>query len=216
MTELFMKSKKAIGIHFSDNPTTKGVHIFTGFTKCLKEAREVTGRNPSNGTLVNPTQQENWLGAIGYMALLDQIGTCFKPKGATEITGNTIKKTLGYFTSISEIEIDALYALRCAFAHDFSLYNVNKTPTSLTHRFNVGVLSGKPLVKLPQEQWDGNYEKSSDKYKTIISLDAFYSLSEQVYANLLELWNKDELEIVLSGGSDELLQRYSFEHRQVK
>lgn len=209
MTDNFMPEKDAMAMHLSDRPAKNGLYLFSGFAKCLKEAREATGRNPEDGSILHPERQDNWLGAVGYMALLDQIGSCFKPKSVSVISGNTINKSLGYFTRLSQKEINALYALRCAFAHDFSLYNINKGKQNLTHRFKVGVLPGMPVVTLPQQQWTGNYQDSGDQYQTIVSLQSFGVLVEDVCANLFKLWTDDNLEVVLAGGSDELLQRYS-------
>ncbi len=195
--------------HFSNNPATNGILAFSGFNRCLKESREVTGRDPENGTMTYPEKQGSWLGAVGYMALLDQIGSCFKPRGVTTIPGNTIKKSLGYFSALNNQEIDALYALRCAFTHDFSLYNINQNNSSLTHCFSVGIFSNQSVVTLPQEQWNKDYNNTHARYKTVINLAAFGNLVESVCAKLVDLFCSDQLDIALAGGSDELLQRYS-------
>ncbi len=214
MTERIMPSKNAIIRNFSNFPAKNGILEFSGFNRCLKESREVTGRDPENGTMLNPGKQGSWLGAVGYMALLDQIGSCFKPKDITAIPGNTIKQSLGYFTDLNDHEIDALYALRCAFTHDFSIYNINKKHSSLTHSFSVGVFSNQSVVTLPAVQWDGDYNKTHARYKTAINLSAFGNLVESVCTTLVDLFTNDQLDIVLVCGSDELLQRYSY-HQKV-
>lgn len=56
----------------------------SAFCAALRDARKFTGRNlDTGGKLSEPScgDHGSWLGAIGYMTLIDQIGSCFKPKG---------------------------------------------------------------------------------------------------------------------------------------
>jgi len=208
MTENHMPSNQAIEFHLTNHPPAEGIHVFSGFAAALRDARRVTGRDEL-GRKVDHTKHGCWLGAIGYMALLDQIGTCFKPKQQSYENGNSIRKALKYFSNLSDDEIEALYALRCCFAHDFSLHNINKEKQSRTHRFRVGVGASTHIVTLPSVRWDGNYESKNLDDFTVINLEAFGDLVESICQQLFTLANSDELEIVLPGGSDELLQRYS-------
>jgi hypothetical protein len=217
MSNKFMPEDIAIKSHlsiFKINSTDPPSLYFSGFTAALRDARKFTGRDQNNGkklTEQNPGDLGSWLGAIGYMILLDQIGSCFKPKSSSIIEGNTIRKALKYFKNLPDPEIDAVYALRCAFAHDYSLYNIpNNGNTSLTHQFGVCKSSDAPFVTLPQKQWDGNYENKNESNKTTINLEALGDNVEQICAQLFDLANKNELEVTLKNGSDELLQRYSF------
>jgi hypothetical protein len=69
----------------------------------------------------------SWLGALGYMVMLDQIGECFRPANATPLPNATpdFIKALTYFAEeIPDRERQALYALRCCFTHDYSLVNI--------------------------------------------------------------------------------------------
>jgi hypothetical protein len=208
MAEKHIPANLAIKFHLSNHPPSKGIHVFSGFAAALSDARRVTGRNEL-GRKVDHTKHGCWLGAIGYMALLDQIGTCFKPKQISHENGNPIRKALKYFSKLSDYEIEALYALRCCFTHDFSLHNINKKKQSLTHRFRVGVGTSTHIVTLPSVCWDGNYESKNLDDFTEINLEAFGDLVESICQQLITLANSDKLEIVLPGGSDELLYRYS-------
>lgn len=208
MTEKRISSKQAIELHLTDHPPAEGIHVFSGFVAALKDARIVTGHDKL-GKKVDHTKHGCWLGAVGYMALLDQIGTCFKPKQISLENGNSIRKALKYFSNLSDDEIEALYALRCCFAHDFSLHNVNKEKQSRTHRFRVGVGTSTHIVTLPSVRWDGNYESKNLDDFTIINLEAFGDLVESICQQLSTLAETDKLEIVLPGGSEELLHRYS-------
>jgi hypothetical protein len=208
MTEKRMSSKQAIELHLTNHPQAEGIHVFSGFAAALTDARIVTGRDKL-GKKIDRTKHGCWLGVVGYMALLDQIGTCFKPKQKSHENGNSIRKALKYFSNLSDDEIEGLYALRCCFAHDFSLHNVNKERQSRTHRFRVGIGTSTHIVMVPSVRWDGDYESKSLDDLTAVNLEAFGDLVENICQQLSTLADTDELEIVLPGGSEELLHRYS-------
>lgn len=146
---------------------------------------------------------------MGYMATLNQIGNCFKPKYKPKVKGNSIIRALTYFSSLSEPEIEAVYALRCSFAHDYSLSNINKKNPFRQHRFVV-CQGSSFIVKLPKIQWDGNYSNPNQDNRTIISIEGLGDLAENIISILIEMANKNELECILEGGHKELLRRYSF------
>jgi hypothetical protein len=208
MTENHMSIIQAIEFHLTNRPPAEGIHIFSGFVAALRDARAATGRDEF-GRKVDHTRVGCWLGAIGYMALLDQIGTCFKPKKNSYESGTSVHKALKYFSNLSDDKIEALYALRCCFAHDFSLHNINRKKPSRTHRFRVGVGASEDIVSLPSVRWDENYESVNLDDFTTINLEALGDLVESICQQLFTLANSGELEIVLPGGSDELLHRYS-------
>jgi hypothetical protein len=184
------------------------VNHFSGFMGAIRDARQMTGRVPDTGAKIDGQGHGSWLGAIGYLALLDQIGSCFKQKNTETLSGNAINRALGYFTGLIQAEIDAIYALRCAFAHDYSLYNTH-TRQSLQHCFIVWEGQG-PLVRFPTVPWDGDYNNLSPDRMTHINLEVLGDLVEDVYRRLVQLSQVDALEIILIGGADELVRRYSF------
>ena len=211
---MFMQADKAIKMHLSlFTQADKNMTLFSGFIAALRDARKFTARDQETGQKISGQSfgdLGSWLGAIGYIVLLDQIGSCFKPISAATVSENTITKALKYFSTLPEKEIDAIYALRCAFAHDYSLYNINRSKPSLTHHFKVHQSPTFPLVKLPQQQWDGDYTNMNDRNKTTINLEALGDLVETICAQLFALASQNDLEVTLIGGTDELLQRYSF------
>lgn len=210
-----MPKQRAIQMHLSDQPPVANIKITSGFAKCVKDARSATGRVPETGEKVPGAGHGRWLGAIGYMALLDQIGTSFRPSATDVVEGNSIRKALQYFSALSCDEIDALYAMRCAFAHDFSLYNINVDRPRLTHCFRLEPGPAQPVVTLPATRWDGDFSTRSTDNTTIIRLEAFGDLVESICSQLFELANAGELEVELDGGSDELLSRYGIMERLV-
>jgi len=150
----------------------------------------------------------HWLGAVGYMILLDQVGKCFKPVRRLRSTlPNTIEVCLGYWASdqVSHEERCALYALRNALAHDYSLFNWNSR-AQYQHLFTLDRHPTR-LVAPAAREWSGDLADRSPECTTVVSLRAFGDLAERVVAALLAA-APDEVEIVLDGGADELLQRY--------
>jgi hypothetical protein len=206
-----MAEEEAIQRHLTFPPPSNNIQYFSGFVAALRDARQVNGRDLETGAKIPSAPRAIWLGAIGYLALLDQIGSCFKPKPSRIEQGNAINKALKYFSSLTENAIDALYALRCAFAHDYSLHNIpkDKKKLSLQHHFTVDVGS-RPLITFPKVQWDGDYNNKNSNNVTIINLEAFGDLVESIYQELLKLAQAKQLEITLQGGSDELVRRYFF------
>jgi hypothetical protein len=185
---------------------------FSSFTSSLYEIRKITGRDQMTGKRMKHYDSNNWLGTIGYMTLLDMLGTCFRPKSKSNINKNSFSKALNYFANpaLNEDTINVLYALRCAFAHDFSLYNINKKRPALTHNFVIQHGDKKPVVTFPEEIWDGNFENKSEKNQTIVYLESFGDIVEDVCKNVVLLAKNKNLEIVLHSGYKELINRYTF------
>jgi hypothetical protein len=197
----------AIQIHLTleGYKTSTGQTIESCLTKALREARHITGRNKSTG-LPDPENTfgdlGNWSGAMCYMTILDQIGKCYRPKSKTKCTrGSPIVIALTYFSSLSSDEISAIYALRCAFFHDFSLYNKHDNP-KLQHTFAVENHPTNPVVILPKSNWDGKMSSRTSDNNTHVNLRKFGDLVEEIYENLISLETKTELILELPGGDE--------------
>ncbi len=215
MSSNIMPEQQAILAHLTNLSQGQIITYFSGFVAALRDARKFTKRNQDNGQKLTDDScgdHGSWLGTIGYLSLLDQIGKCFKPRATAMINGeNSISKALKYFaTHIPDAEVDAIYALRNAFAHDYSLYNINANRPFYTHHFTVIQSPMHPLVRLPQTQWDGNIANKTQANLTVANLEALGDTVEQICSRLLQLANNNDLEVTLAGGSDELVQRYSF------
>lgn len=215
MSSNIMPEQQAILAHLTNLSQGHNITYFSGFVAALRDARKFTKRDQNNGQkLIDDScgDHGSWLGAIGYLSLLDQIGKCFKPKTSAVINNeNSISKALKYFaTHIPNAEVDAIYALRNAFAHDYSLYNINTARTSYTHHFTVIQSPVLPLVRLPKTQWDGDLANRIRINLTVVNLEALGDTVEQICSRLLQLANDNNIEVTLPGGSDELVQRYSF------
>jgi hypothetical protein len=151
------------------------------------------------------------VGALGYFALLDLIGTCLTRKGLNQESPDgdaSFIHALETFGGLTREEISALYALRCAFAHDFSLYNVHPRKPELTHYFQLRVGADAPLVLPAKMPWDGDYRRTPPECATAVGLKRIGDLVEHIYANLQMLAKSRDLEIRLPGGALELNDRY--------
>lgn len=180
----------------------------------LRNIRLITGRNIDSGVIDSDSNlgyPGNWIGAIGYLTILDQIGKCYRPNSKNKITDkrSPIKKALAYFTKISDEEANAVYALRNAFHHDFSLLNIYN---GNNYHFAVNQHATNPVVILPSIQWDGNINNRNICNQTYINLQALGDLVENIYTQLLQLENSNKLVLDLDGGKEELTARYIFYH----
>lgn len=184
-------------------------------TAAIREARLMTGRNKSTG-LPDPENKfgylGHWSGAMCYITILDQIGKCYRPKTKQVAKGSAIEKTLTYFTSLTGDEISAIYALRNAFFHDFSLYNYNSSNQKLQHYFTVDNHATNKVVKLPVKPWDGQMNTRTADNNTYINLKTLGDLVEVIYQKLILHESNNNLELELSGGETELTNRYTFYH----
>jgi len=207
---------QAIDAHLNDRPPitlpdgTK-IKVTSGLWACVCDTRNFTGRD-SAGKVIDFEKCRSWLGNIGYLVLLDQIGSCFKDRNKAIETGSSIQTALKYFSNISQDEVDAIYALRCALAHDYSLVNKNASRLNLQHQFALTGGTGTLMVN-PLQPWDGDMLNRSQNNQTLIDLQQLGNLVEDVYAKVLELASRSELEVVLAGGKNELIARYTFAYQ---
>ena len=86
----------------------------------LGDARQAVGRDPRTGEIVKSEHTRSWLGAMGYLALIDQMSSMFElPAG----DGSAFERLLAWEGLLMADEATALYALRCAFVHNYGLLN---------------------------------------------------------------------------------------------
>ena len=188
-------SLKDYVVSTSENPLTS---LFAG----LRDARRATNRD-DNGKK-NAGSHANWLGALGYMAVLDQIGSCFESTRLA--TGSSIERAMCHFSDLSDDDIQTVYALRCAFAHDYALINVNRPDR--THHFALVADGATPMIARPSTAWDGNVATITPANVTTVNLELLGDLVESVYKRLVQEANTGTLINRFAGGLDELEKRY--------
>ncbi len=212
-----MTIKEAIDIHLmlTSQRQPDGYIYESSLVLALKKSRIITARDENTG-IPDPNAKcgstGNWIGAMGYITILDQIGDCYHPSTKTKITSNIsgIKKALSYYTSFTSQEINAIYALRNAFFHDFSLLNMYP---GYFHRFKVDDHPTKPVVILPAQPWNGQINSFNNNNETYINLKKLGDLGEEIYKNLISFNSQGQLILDLPGGTAELLARYIIIHK---
>jgi hypothetical protein len=210
-----MTEQEIIRIHLTLNetPIQGGKKIQSCLTAALREARHITGRDSKTG-IPDPINKcgylGSWTGAMCYLTILDQIGTCYRPINEPVMNNSAIQRSLKYFAKqLSDEEIDAIYALRNAFFHDFSLYNRNSKSPSLQHTFSVGNHPSARVVILPSRQWDGKMKSRANDNNTFINLKTLGDVVETIYTSLIHQNENAQLCLDLPEGSGELLDRYT-------
>jgi hypothetical protein len=197
--------------YFLSAPSGGEVQFFSSLYKGLVDCRSATNRDLVTGERLPNNEHDSWVGALGYLSLLDLIGTCLTRKGLAQETPGEITPfihALETFGGLTRQEISALYSLRCGFAHDFSLYNVHPTKPELTHYFHLRVDTDAPLVLPAKKPWDGDYRRTPLECATAVGLTRVGDLVEDIYLNLQRLAKSRDLEIRLLGGAMELNDRY--------
>lgn len=207
MSERFMPEANAVAFHLGPLVPTGDGLVFSSFRALLRNARKHTGRSEETGEVDDPTAVADWLGALGYLVLLEQIGRCFSIAGQPRQKHEPVASALVNFGGVRRQEARALYALRCALAHDFGLQNRNEKKRDLQHQFRLIAVPGGPLVRLPAEIWSGN--RSDRTHVTDVNLYELAEVSERVAKDVIDKGRNGCLELILDGGSDELLDRYS-------
>ena len=175
----------------------------------LRDARAATGRSEETGVL-QPGQEAragNWLGTLGYMVMIEHIGKIFRPHAAAQEQRNFRGALANFAPHLKAEERNALYALRCCFAHDYSLVNHPDGRRELRHRFDLYADEQTPLVDLPPEPWNGFLR--SPQPRTKVNLRKFGDLAEEVFSVVVQKAQRGELELIPSGGVNDLRLRYT-------
>lgn len=206
-------------LHLNSEKDENGRTSESSLVHALRNIRLITERDQDTGVATPDGYLGNWIGAIGYITILDQIGKCYRPLSQERISDanmSPIKKALFYFnfTNLNGKEIDAIYALRNAFHHDFSLLNLDegRRRAKYIHHFQVNAHPTDRIIRLPFTPWDGNIDNRNNENATYVNLQALGDLVEKVYAELIKLESKGELILELAGGETELKARYIFYH----
>jgi hypothetical protein len=151
------------------------------FNAGVGEARALTGRD-ATGALTGEGTRTLWGGTLIYLALLEQIGHSLRPlRGRTIRKEPTIEKAIRQFAprAATQRQRQVLYALRCAFAHEFGLFN-DKAKVPYRRAFRVDDTPGGPLVIPPRRTWSGKLADLTSATQTTVYLVTVGDLAEDV------------------------------------
>jgi hypothetical protein len=203
--------REAVHDHLYLHPPVQGIQRKSSFMGALTDARGIGNRDLLTGKLREGAKDSGgWMPAIGYLVLLDQIGSCFGAPGCTHPAGGaSFIHALECFSGLPHLEVETLYALRCALAHDYSLFNVN-TPDR-THVFTYDDSEHGPLVQLRQTPWTGDHTAIAADQITTVNLRAVGDLVEGIVEKLRALLASNDL--VLRLPVDEFRKRYFMQYQ---
>lgn len=155
-----------------------------------------------------------WLAALGVLCFFDEVGGAVRSTLASDVAKTTnVEKGLAHFTDVSPEDALVLYALRCAFAHHYSLINVGKGQRAemLHHAF---VLVNDPdlewLVTIPKMRWDGQDMLDLRGRQTEVNLARLFAVAGRLRSRVVALHEEGNLSLVNS--SAETRRRYVFTH----
>lgn len=199
--------------HTTDTP---GRH--STLSLALWDCRRTTGRDEGTGQFTDPDAPHalTWIAALGYLCMLDQLGSVIElvaPTAAMEAelaswrgrVETNFRRPLVHFSVVSSDDASALYALRNCLAHDYSLANPSQR-AELRRAFRLHADVGA-LVEHPATGWDGSFAAvDSDPHKTSVSLRVLGDLVESIVAGVGVAHGAGLVRTTLS--DDELLARY--------
>ena len=183
------------------------------FTAAVREARSLTGRDLDSGVLdpaARPTAL--WAGSTVYLILLEQVGKSLRPKGGKRSAHEyELEKAIRQFapSSATPRERKVLYALRCAWVHEFGLFNKNPKNVAYQHCFGLEDDLSASLVKWPGRRWDGDTMSAGATTSTTVGLPALGNLTEEVVRSVRVHSNATQLRAEM--GTEELRKRFGFE-----
>lgn len=191
------EEKEILNFYFGNPFRSNGYEMKSPYIAALIDSRIATCRNKRSGKKLNKGHG-SWIGALGYMALLDHVGKIIEFKDKKNTTKKSFLGSLYNFSNLKKKEIYALYSLRCSFAHDYSLFNIphndDKEKELKCHRFRVTQGDTGELIVFPKDIWNGDL-KNEDNI-TIINLELFGDLVESIHKKIVNGINKDSIKLL--------------------
>ncbi len=204
-----------------NQPMTTEPLRFSTIGILLRGARKLSGRDLLTGVYqmneLTPDNFEEQLyhsnlftGLINYLIFLEQVGSIFKIKGATSTKQNGIHLALQSFSSLTEEQIFAIRALRNSLTHKYGLAT-EKNPDNikLRHKFTITIERSTEIIKLPLSAWSGDFSDKSEHSNTTVYIIDLIDEIEKAFSKLKAQIDKQNIEISLAGGRDELKARFT-------
>jgi hypothetical protein len=198
---------------YLEPPNADGVQYKSSLIALLQDARGAAERDIHTGAVQPERRSQSWLAATGYLMLLDQIGTCFKlARRPVSPNTNSFIHAMQHFSPITDPCVhEGLYALRNAFAHDYSLFNPNANNQLRRHAFLLDANDHDPLIEFPAISWGGDYGSTASAMATKVNLRRVGDLVEEVVETLRRAHTASHLEVRL--GLPQFMIRYGIFYR---
>ena len=184
-----MRTEEQRAIHryvFERGSWVVGATSISCFRAAVRDARTLSGRDVDTGDLVSTVGSHAWPAALMYLVLLDQVGKVIAPTPRARSEVPFLTALEEFAPSLSEQDREMLYALRCAFAHEFALANEGRGAKVALRRhiFELYEAGERRLVVDPAEPWNGEYGKSRTGGPTKVNLTEFGTLMEELIAQV--------------------------------
>jgi hypothetical protein len=188
-----------------------GLQVISCLAALARDARGATHRNPDDGRPMADGPTPSWLGTMGYLVLLEQIGEAVH-RPSRLIAQDGIPRALSHFLddALPDSWVGALVGLRNSLAHDYGLV---ATSGEEARRHVYRLSADGPLVRLPPSPWDRDWHAHPEHDATHVNVIAVAELVEGVVDAVGNAWWDADLDTDLAGGRDELAARFLFAAR---
>jgi hypothetical protein len=203
----------AIKRHLTDAKPVNGIKYQSSLTAILGDARGAANRDERGRVKPGHTSQ-SWLAATGYLIMLDQVGKTFSIDGRPDRFNNPVGNAIDHFSPVRDAgTIEALWGLRNALAHDYSLFNKNPNgpKPGREHAFNFTADTASPLVEFPAVPWNRVYKQPAADQVTVVNLRKVGDLAETVFSSVCNSFRRGTLRLRMS--LDEFEWRYGMQYR---
>jgi hypothetical protein len=187
-------------------PFTPGDTVVSYLTAALRDAQTAFD-----------TGAAFWLASIGYLIAVEQIGHTIRTGDSSDVSARRGSR-VAFAAAMSDLgdpalepeEIDALYDMRCALAHEFGLRNkpVNEkwTPRVFTFR-----QSGS-LIVLPSAPWDRTLDSARRAdMTTTVNVHRVRAYVEALVARARQLHVDQRLRLVQGVTAEEVVGLLAFQ-----
>jgi len=205
-----------------NQPMTNAPVRFSNIALLLKGARKLFGCDINTGRYEKlELNEENFnsgtyhsfqfSGLINYLIFLEQIGSVFKPKGASpRANSNGITDALNYFSPLNDQrKIRGIVSLRNSLVHKFGLATEKNPKNKPARKFILSIERNKDIISDPSTDWDGVFSDKTGTTSTTVFIIDLIELIEAVYLKIKEELDNGNLELALQDGVSELKARYT-------
>jgi hypothetical protein len=189
--------------------------VVSTFAAALRDARLAASRDADNGLPRSDAVEHSssWLGTVGYFIVLDQLGAAVRPRGSESSEGRDLVRALTFFApEITRADVEAIYGLRCALVHDYSLVHRGR-PSKPSYHFRLCASDDDFLVEHATTPWSGEprFPEEREETTTVVNLREVAWLVDRVAQRVRRMATNRRLAVAVRGGNNELAIRYFFQ-----
>lgn len=146
---------------FEHGAWTPGVTTISCFRAAIRDARQLSGRNVDTGALRPRLRRGKaiWPGTLVYLVTVDQVGQVISMRRRLPTHEPFMDALDDFAPTLPVRDRHMLYALRCAFAHEFGLVNEGRGKHAAVrqHLFQLHEAGERKLVIYPKRVWNGRF-----------------------------------------------------------